>query len=112
MKKINLILTIILLTFLSGCEVGFVGHHKHRPHHNSYGTTSVTVVPLTCDHDAYFYTLPYYEDPLVCYNDIDGYEYCEWVFPGYSPYSECLEVWTYDEYACAWALLEEYCYPV
>ena len=113
MKKINLALIIVFSTLLFGCEIGFVGHHKHHPHNNTHSSTSVVITPLTCDYDDYFYTLPYYDDPLVCYSDIDGYEYCEWTSFGYSPYSECLETWMYDDaYACAWMLLEEYCYPI
>jgi len=112
MKKTSLILFFMMFSLLFGCEIGLVDHHKHRPHHNHHNAASVTVTPLACNYDAYYYTLPYYDEPLVCYNDIDGYEYCEWVFSGYFPYSECLEVWTYDDLACSWGLLEEYCYPI
>ena len=50
---------------------------------------------------------PYYEAPYVCDEHC-----CVWRTEGIYYYSECSEIWCYDEYACAWQLYEYSCYPI
>ena len=85
--------TIIFLILLScmGCE---------------YYTEDFTV---SCGYNE----LPYYEAPYSCQSNpwtVEGGECCTWYMDEY--YSECAEVWCYNEYICAWQLYDYSCYPI
>ena len=54
-----------------------------------------------------YYETPYYETPYAC-----DQECCIWETDDIYFYSECAEIWCYDEYVCAWQLYEYSCYPI
>ena len=75
----------LILLMLSGCAL-----HVEEPH-------------APCGYDE----TPYYEIPSAC----DAH-CCVWHMDDIYFYSECAEVWCYDEHVCGWQLFEHFCYPV
>ena len=101
------VLLFIGMLFLAGCEFGIGYRHVHHTGVHPYDEVDVTydvVVPV--QPAAY----PYSTLPDACYT-VNGTSFCEWTT--YGPgYSECLEIWYYDEYWYQWVLYDESCYAI
>jgi len=109
MKKVNKIflLFIICLTSIS-CEMYVSPTRGHNSAYESASVYSVMPPVSECGFESYE-ALPYNVPPWACY-DINGIEYCEYVFDEY--YGECMETWYYNWEWCSWDLYDESCYPI
>tara|TARA_Y100001936_G_C15763916_1_gene502689 strand:+ start:448 stop:699 length:252 start_codon:yes stop_codon:yes gene_type:complete len=75
----------LILLALAGCTVHFEEEY------------------IPCGYDE----TPYYSEPDECVGPC-----CIWHAEDIYYYSECAEVWCYEENACAWQLYEYSCYAI